>query len=126
MTDEITLRLPRSRDFYEIAHLVLGGLAVRLDLTLEHLDDLELALDGVLERHDGDGSVTVTLRVEGDAIHTVVGPFPGTRLRDELERDQGEHLGLRRLLDTVCDGVSVEERDDAVWIELTKSVRAAA
>ncbi|MEX2212243.1 MAG: hypothetical protein WD689_10840 [Gaiellaceae bacterium] len=123
--DEITLTLPRSRDYYEIAHLILGGLAVRLDLTLEHLDDLQLALDGVLERHEGDDSVTVTVRVDGDSIHTVVGPFPANRLRGELERDQGEHLGLRRLLDTVCDDVQVEERGDTEWIELTKSVQAA-
>ena len=34
MTDEIRLTLPRERPFYGIAHLVLGGLAVRLDLTV--------------------------------------------------------------------------------------------
>jgi len=28
--DEITLTLPAEREFYRVAHLVLGGLAVRL------------------------------------------------------------------------------------------------
>ena len=31
MTDEITLTLPREPEFHRVAHLVLGGLAVRLD-----------------------------------------------------------------------------------------------
>lgn len=122
--DEITLTLPRERPFYRIAHLVLGGLAVRLDLTLEHLEDLQLALAGVLERHDEGGEVTVGVRVESDAIRTRIGPF-GARLRDELERDRGGELSLRRLLDTVVDEVALTEREGAQWIELTKTVRSA-
>jgi hypothetical protein len=119
--DEITLTLPRRRDYYEIAHLVLGGLAIRLDVTLEHLDDLEVALASVLEQHDADGEVTIALRVEDGALQTVIGPFPGDRLRSALRREDDEQLGLRRLLNTVCDGVSVEEREGGEWIELTKA-----
>jgi len=39
--DEITLTVPRERPFYRVAHLVLGGLAVRLDLTYDTLEDLQ-------------------------------------------------------------------------------------
>jgi hypothetical protein len=124
VTDEITLILPRRRPFYRIAHLVLGGLAVRLDLTFEHLEDLQLALAGVLDRPDEEGEVTVTVRVEGDTIHTFVGPFRSTRLREELERTAGDELSLRRLLDTVCDEVTLEERGEGQWIQLTKTVEA--
>ncbi len=52
MADEITLTLPRAPEFQRVAHLVLGGLAVRLNLTVEHLEDLQLALDAVLDRLD--------------------------------------------------------------------------
>ena len=31
--DEIVLTLPRERPFFNVAHLVFGGLAVRLDLS---------------------------------------------------------------------------------------------
>jgi len=48
--DEICLTLPADEAFHGVAHLVLGGLAVRLDLTYENLQDLELALDALLER----------------------------------------------------------------------------
>jgi hypothetical protein len=125
MSDEITLTLPRERPFYRIAHLVLGGLAVRLDLTFEHLEDLQLALAGVLDRHDEGGEVTVGVRVERDSIRTRIGPFHGDRLRNELERDPGDELSLRRLLDTVVDDVELTEGDEGQWVELTKAVRSA-
>ena len=124
--DEITLTLPRRRAYYEIAHLVLGGLAIRLDVTVEHLDDLQVALASVLEHHDADGELTVALRVENRAIHTLVGPFAGDRLRAALDREPGEELSLRRLLDTVVDGYAVEERDGKEWIELTKAFEVVA
>jgi hypothetical protein len=122
VTDEITLTLPRERPYFGIAHLVLGGLAVRLDLTFEHLEDLQVALAGVLDRHDEGGEVTVGVRVEEGLIHTRVGPFTGAALRQELERDPGDDLSLRRLLDAVVDSVELTEREGAQWVELTKSV----
>jgi len=125
--DEITLTLPRDRDYYEIAHLVLGGLAIRLDLTVDHLDDLQMALQTVLQQQEPDGELTIALRVDDTALHTVVGPFPGTRLRAALEReDEGGELSLRRLLGAVCDGFEVEERAGGEWIELTKGYEATS
>jgi hypothetical protein len=126
MTDEITLTLPRERPFFRIAHLVLGGLAVRLDLTFEHLEDLQLALAGLLDRPGGNGDVTVSLRVEAGTIHTLVGPFADAGLRSELEADDEDdgELSLGRLLATVVDGVEVGERPGGLWVELTKRVEA--
>ncbi len=126
MTDEVTLTLPRHKPFYRIAHLVLGGLAVRLDLTFDSLEDLQLALAGLLEhRADGDGEVMVSLRVDGDRFYALVGPFAAT-VRAELAREGGADVGLARLLETVVDSVGLAERDGAHWVELTKHVRADA
>jgi hypothetical protein len=50
MADVVTLQLPRGRDFRAVAHLVLGGFATRLDLTYDVLDDIQTALDELLER----------------------------------------------------------------------------
>jgi anti-sigma regulatory factor (Ser/Thr protein kinase) len=126
MSDEITLTLPRARPFYRIAHLVLGGLAVRLDLTFEHLEDLQLALAGILDRPDEDGEVTVRVAVDGDVLRASVGPFDPTRLERELDRVGEENLSLRRLLETVMDEVDVGEQDGGSWVELRKTVAAAA
>jgi hypothetical protein len=122
--DEITLTLPRERPFFRIAHLVLGGLAIRLDLTLEHLEDLQLAVSSLLDRRTGPDDVTLTVRVEDEAIRAVVGPFRDGRLRAELASDEadGEALSLGRLLGTVVDDVELDERDGGLWVGMTKSV----
>jgi hypothetical protein len=121
VADVVTLQLPRDRDFRPVAHLVLGGLATRLELTYDVLDDIETALDELLERRELDADVTVSLRLDDDALVTTVGPFAG-RVADEL-RERGDGLGLRRVLDTVVDDVRLSERDGAQWVELTKRVR---
>ena len=123
--DEITLTLPRDRDYYEIAHLVLGGLAIRLDLTVDHLDDLQVALDTVLQQQPAVGDLTIAVRVHEGELHTLIGPFPGGNLRAALEEDDDGELSMRRLLGTVCDQVEVEERGGADWIGLTKAYEVA-
>ena len=118
--DEIRLTLPRERPYHRIAHLVLGGLAVRLDLTFDTLEDMQVALGELLERYAGEHALELVLRVHPDAIETRVGPFDGELLRGELDRD--EAVGLRRVLDTVVDSVRIEEEDGAHWVELRKLV----
>ena len=126
MSDEVTLTLPSGREFYRIAHLVLGGLAVRLDLTYDELEDLQLALDSVLTEGRPDGELTVSVSVEEGVIRTVIGPFQGGRLNAAVEPAASGRLSLRRLLETVVDDISVEQRDGGEWIELTKNVAGVA
>ena len=125
MTDQITLTLPRERSFFGVARLVLGGLATRLDVTVESLEELELALDGLLHRADGAEEITVALDVAGGALTASVGPFRGD-VRNELEGAPGDSISLRRLLDTVVDGYAASDRDDGTWVELRKSIERAA
>ena len=118
--DEITLTVPRDRQFYPVAHLVLGGLAVRLNLTLESLEDLQVAVDGILDRDDASGEITMRVRVTERGLEAELGPFDGDGLRSDLERQAGDELGLRRILDAVVDEVSVVSRDDGAWVVLQK------
>ncbi len=115
--DEITLTLPSDEEFAPVRHLVLGGLAARLDLTVEHLEDLQLALDNLLDR-EIDDPVSLTIAVDDALLRATVGPFIASSL-DELERDDAS-LGLRRILETVCDSYEVEERNGHRWVQLTK------
>ena len=122
-TDEIRLTLPAERDFFRVAHLVLGGLAVRLNLTFESLEDLQLALDGLLERDTGNGELNVCVSVGAGVLVTLVGPFGDPdELRKELEREPGDGVTLRRILDAVVDEVALESRDGGEWVRLTKRV----
>lgn len=125
MTGDIRLTIPGERDYFGVAHLVLGGLASRHELTIESFEDLLLAIDGLLERSQGEPSVTVTVRVDGDEIKAEIGPFAAGLVRPELERQTDGGVDLRRLLDTVVDGFSVRNADDGDWVQLTKTVRSA-
>jgi hypothetical protein len=117
--DEITLTIPHDESFHEVAYLVLGGVVAQLNPSFESLDDLETALDAVLERAAESGEVTVKLRLAEGAIVARVGPFASDGLRAELERDPDESMSLRRVLDTVVDGYRL---DPEGWLELTKNI----
>jgi anti-sigma regulatory factor (Ser/Thr protein kinase) len=120
VTDEITLTLPREPEFHRVAHLVLGGLAVRLNLTIENLEDLELALDAILVRTDPNaGEITVRMTPRDGELETIVGPLTANVL-DEIEREgeEGGGLGLRRVLESTVDDILV----DGTWVRLTKKV----
>ena len=119
MSDEIILTIPGEEPFHEVAHLVLGGVAARLNLSFESLDDLVTALDAVLERSPKPGEVTVKLRIEDGSIRAAVGPLAVESVRAELERDPGEAVTLRRILDTVVDAY---ELDQDGWLALSKHV----
>jgi len=125
VTDEITLTIPRDRALYGVAHLVLGGLGIRLNLTIENLEDLEIALDAVLDSARDGENVTIAMSVGDGAIQTRIGPM-NDGIRSELEHEGGDGVGLRRILDAVVDGVEVESDDRGDWIRLTKAVEAQA
>ena len=72
MNDEIVLTLPRERRFYDVAYLVVSGLGARLNLTMDNLADLQLALDGLLPRRETSGEVTAVVfeaRADGSTHH---------------------------------------------------------
>jgi hypothetical protein len=124
MSDRIVLTIPRERPFHSVAHLVLGGLAVRHNLTVESLEDLQVALDELLEQDGELSDVTVELSVDDNAIEAQIGPFQDATLRAATE-PSGESLGLQRVLATVVDSVEPTQRDDGTWLRLVKEIAPA-
>jgi hypothetical protein len=124
MSDEVTLVIPADEDFRPILHLVVGGLAVRLDLTMDALEDLQVALDALLARRDDMGDVQVRMVFDDRTMRATVGPLPLTVI-DDLERDR-DGLGLRRVLETVCDTFEIDDRNGEAWVELSKQAAAPA
>ena len=123
MTDEITLTIPRDRALYSVAHLVLGGLGIRLNLTIEHLEDLQLAVDAVLERVRAVEQVTIRVGVSEGAIEAAIGPMrDGVRAELEATEDEDEDVGLRRILHALVDEVELTQTDGEDWVKLTKAV----
>lgn len=119
MADAITLTLPRESEFQGVAHLVLSGLAARLDLTFEDLENVQLAFGALLDpgtrATSGDEELIVRLTVHDDVLEAVVGPLD-EKLLDALERDAGTELGVRRVLESTVDDVQV----DGDTVRLTK------
>ena len=123
MTDAVTLTIPRGRPYYGVARLVVGGLALRLDLSYEHLEDLQLAVETVLsnDAYAAGDDVTVELAVHDATVAISVGPVDGGELRADLERED-EGIGLRRLLSAVVEDVRVEQRNGSEWVRLEKRI----
>jgi hypothetical protein len=122
--DAISLSIPHSEPFHGVARLVVGGLAARLDLSYEDLEDLQLALVSVLER-DGYAAgpeVTVRLLVGEDTVGIAIGPLDAAQLSADLDRHSEEGVPMRRLLETLVHDISVEERGGEHWLRLEKQV----
>jgi hypothetical protein len=120
--DEIRLVIPAEEDFRPIAHLVTGGLAMRLDVTYDDLDDLQVGIEALLALRDDRGELVLSLTARDGVLHVSLGPFAPEKVQAG-ESDGG--LDLRRVLETVCDTHEVEERDGAAWVELSKRIATA-
>ena len=129
MTESVRLTVPRARPYHGVVHLVVGGLAARQDLPFDALEDLQLALDTLLET-DGyatGADVTVELAVVGAALEVVVGPLDGQALERELTGpEDASGVGLGRILATVTGGFDREQRDGGDWLRLRKELPAAS
>ena len=126
MTAPIRLTIPDDPRYHGVARLVVGGLAARLDLSYEHLEDLQLALASVLE-NDGytvGPEVNVELVMEEGSLELWIGPLNGDVLRADLERESETEIGLGRLLRTVVEEVELQERTDGQWLRLEKRLKS--
>ena len=121
-TEEIRLVIPAEEDFRPIAHLVTGGLAMRLDVTYDDLDDLQLGIEALLTLRDDSDDLVVSLSVDDGVLRASLGPFA---LESVHAADSESGLDMRRVLETVCDTHEVEERDGAAWVELSKRIASA-
>jgi anti-sigma regulatory factor (Ser/Thr protein kinase) len=120
--EEITLTVPHDPRFVNVARIVVGGLAARLDLPFESLDDLQLAVEAVLsdERYVVGSDVTVSIVVRDGVLRVVIEPLATDAIEQDLERVEDDGLGLRVLLAAVVDSVGFEElpgRDRRLYLE---------
>jgi hypothetical protein len=121
-TEEIRLVIPAEEDFRPIAHLVTGGLAMRLDVTYDDLDDLQVAIETLLALRDDADELVLSLSADDGVLHAALGPFAPEKVH-AADSDRG--LDLHRVLETVCDTHEVEERDGGAWVELSKRIASA-
>lgn len=120
-SDTVRLRIPYSRPWAGVARLVLGGVAARLALPYEQLQDLELALDSLLaEEAYGGEQITVQIEVTEALVALRLGPLDGKALRRDLAREVSGEIGLRRLLEAVTERIELGVDGDGDWLRLEK------
>jgi len=113
----VRLTLPLDRRFRSVANLVLGGIALRGNLSLEALEDLQLALGAVLDRAGSEGRATVELALGERSVGVRVGPLA---LAGGLGRAGRGGFDLQRVLAALVDEVELE----GDWVRLSKATAA--
>lgn len=124
--ESIELTLPAGREWHAVARLVLGGIADRLNLSFEDLDDLQLAVERLLVEAASQETVRLRIDILEHGVAVGVGPLAERALADALQGPDpapGE-LTLRRILQTVVDSFGVEEMEEGgIVVRLQKAVR---
>jgi hypothetical protein len=121
----VELETPVGSEWEPVVRLVVGGVADRLGLGFEDLDDLQLAVERLLAEAGGQESVRIAFELSPDHVRTHVGPLLEAPIAEALQGPPpapGE-LGLRRVLETVVDSFGVEEATaDELVVRLEKRV----
>jgi hypothetical protein len=120
----VELETPLGREWDPVVRLVLGGVADRLGLGFEELDDLQLAVERLLAEAGRQSSVKLVLELSSDHVRAHVGPLREAAIADALQGpSEPGVLNLRRVLDTVVDAFGVEEAADGeLVVRLEKRV----
>ena len=126
--ETVELQTPVGRDWGAVVRLVLGGIGDRLDLGIDDLDDLQLAVERLLAEAGAQGSVKLSFELSDGRVRTHVGPLAEAAITEALqgpEPPSGE-LTLRQILATVVDSYGVEQvEDEGLYVRLEKDTRTA-
>jgi serine/threonine-protein kinase RsbW len=113
--DEVVLTLPAAPEFVRLARLTCAGLATRIGMGYDEVEDLRIAVGEACSLLIGagarKGTLTLTFGLDADAVGvTIVGAFdqPGAAGDDSGLSDQ--------ILDAVVDEHEVDLARDRVWI----------
>lgn len=119
--DSLTLTIPNESRFYGVVRMLVGGLASRLGLAFEKMDDLQLAVETALRARSVVGTVVTLEAVTQDSMLTVsLGPVDPV-----LFATSSTGFDLRRLLGVLVEAAAVEEREDVSWLRLDLPVNGA-
>jgi hypothetical protein len=121
---QITLTVPGERRYIGIVRLFVGGLAARLDLGYDTMDDLQLALESVLRKSAPVGQITLEARIEDGVVSILVGPLDRDPLRPDDSRP--DTIELERLLSALVAGSESISRDDGFWLRLDVRIPAGS
>ena len=130
MRESIRLELPAAVTALPTLRMLLGGLAVRLDFSLEELEDLSLAATELLRAtldSEGPESWAVEMAIVAEALHVSAGPYRSPDLRRRLQGAPGGPacLDLCRLLTSTVDSFELVDDGEGFRVTMVKGRRPA-
>ena len=115
MPNPVTLVLPADTAYVSLARSVAAIMAARADLTIEHLEDVRLAVDEAVSQliHDAnDGSVTLEFEEEADGLAIRASATTGADI------PPAQDTFSWTVLTALVDEVHADARDGVVTIAL--------
>lgn len=114
--DEIALTLPAAPEFVRIARLTSAGLATRIGMGYDEVEDLRIAVGEACSLLIGDGSrpgrLALVFSLGPAAVEVVVeGRLEGEAPKADPDSDLSDQI-----LSAVVDGHEVDRAGDRVWI----------
>lgn len=123
--DTIRLDVAASADAVPVVRMILGGVAARVGLSFEELEDLGLAVEELFAAvvRCGDGPrCGFVVAVGDDGLQVKAGPFHTQALREAMETPSAPGTFTTRLvMDTVVQALTVCEAADGCFaVEFSK------
>ncbi len=128
MADTIRLEVTASPSAFPVIRMVLGGVAARVDLSLDDIEDLYVAVEELLSAAEGQGEGPgheLTIEVVDHGLVVDVGPFRSNGLRELLMDDTSGELGLAAVMHSVVQSIEVCAAPDDCYRVVFAKRRAA-
>ena len=116
MTDRILLTVPAGSRGSGVVALVLGGLGARLELPVDRLDELSLAVSTIAPSVLGD-RLELELNVSDDRLMLRIGP---------LEEGTTADVARWRVIEALVDTVGAVSSGSGEWFELELALQPEA
>ena len=104
----VDLELP-GRSFGAVGRLVVAGIASRLGMRVDRIDELQLAVDAALRQPVSRDVLALRMTPSHDDLELELGP---------LRVAEDEREGLERVLSALVDEVATRESGDGVWVDM--------
>ena len=115
----VELELPAGQPFDSVGRLVAAALGSRLDLPVDRIDNLKLAVQTILGAAPSGSTLTVALMHTAEELHVEVGPFTCS---------DAEIRSIGRVVSPLVDELTIHglERDMRVAFRVSRYPLAAA
>jgi hypothetical protein len=107
--DRVVVEFPATAGYRGVGRLVLGGLSTRLELPLDRVEELLLALESLITQELAADTVTMEAFAATSGLRARVGPFASSQIADE---------SVLRVLKPLVDDVSEQKAPGGFWVEL--------